>query len=164
MTYYNIAFHMGHERFAASLRDAGIAGTILPDLPLEEAGEWCAVAEATGVENVLLAAPTGSDERIERICARSRGFVYGVGLLGVTGERDALAQSAMVMAKRLKAITDMPVLIGIGVSNADQAREVCSVADGVAVGSALIRVLLEGRGPEGAASFVGSLRDGLDRG
>ena len=164
MTYYNIAFHMGHERFASSLRDAGIAGAILPDLPLEEAGEWCRVAEEIGVETVLLAAPTGSDERIERICERARGFVYGVGLLGVTGERDALAQSAMVMAKRLKAITDKPVLIGIGVSNAAQAREVCAVADGVAVGSALIRVLLEGGGPEGAAAFVGSLRDGLDRG
>jgi len=164
MTYYNIAFRMGHERFASSLRDSGIAAAILPDLPLEECGPWCEVADGVGVETVLLAAPTGSDERIERVCERARGFVYGVGLLGVTGERDALASSAMVMAKRLKAITDKPVLIGVGVSNADQARELCTVADGVIVGSALIRRLLDGGGPEGAAAFIGELRSGLDRG
>ena len=121
------------------------------------------MADAVGVETVLLAAPTGSDERLERICARARGFVYGVGLLGVTGERAALAQSATVMAKRLKAITDKPVLIGVGVSNAQQAARLCSVADGVVVGSALIRRLLDGGGPEGAAEFVAELRAGLDR-
>jgi tryptophan synthase alpha chain len=164
MTYYNIAFRMGLERFASSLRASGIAAAILPDLPLEESAPWCEVADRVGVETVMLAAPTGSDERLERVCARARGFVYGVGLLGVTGERDALAGSAMVIAKRLKAITDKPVLVGVGISNAEQAREVCSVADGVIVGSALIRRLLDGGGPDGAAAFVGELREGLDRG
>lgn len=164
MTYYNIAFHMGHERFAQSLRAAGVAAAILPDLPLEEAGPWCAVADDAGVETVLLAAPTAPDERLPRICARSRGFVYGVGLLGVTGERAALAQSALVMAKRLKAVTDLPVLVGVGVSTVEQAIEVCQEADGVIIGSALIRRLLDGEGPEGAAAFVGELRAGLDRG
>jgi tryptophan synthase alpha chain len=101
---------------------------------------------------------------LPRICARSRGFVYGVGLLGVTGERTALAASALVMAKRLKAVTDMPVLVGVGVSTAAQAIEVCQEADGVIVGSALIRRLLDGEGPEGAAAFVAELREGLDRG
>jgi tryptophan synthase alpha chain len=162
MTYYNIAFHMGHERFARSLVDIGVAAAILPDLPLEECGEWCAVADAAGVETVLLAAPTAPDDRLPLICERSRGFVYGVGLLGVTGERAALASSALVMAKRLKAVTDKPVLVGIGVSNAAQAVEVCQEADGVVVGSALIRVLLDGGGPDGAAAFVGELRAGLD--
>lgn len=164
MTYYNIAFHMGHERFARSLVDVGVAGAILPDLPLEECGEWCAVADDAGVETVLLAAPTAPDDRLPLICERSRGFVYGVGLLGVTGERAALASSALVMAKRLKAVTDKPVLVGVGVSNAAQAVEVCQEADGVIVGSALIRVLLDGGGPEGAAAFVGELRAGLDNG
>jgi tryptophan synthase alpha chain len=162
ITYYNIAFHMGHERFARSLVDIGVAAAILPDLPLEECGEWCAVADAAGVETVLLAAPTAPDDRLPLICERSRGFVYGVGLLGVTGERAALASSALVMAKRLKAVTDKPVLVGIGVSNAAQAVEVCQEADGVVVGSALIRVLLDGGGPDGAAAFVGELRAGLD--
>lgn len=164
MTYYNIAFRMGHERFAASLRDSGVAAAILPDLPLEEAGPWCEAADRHGVETVMLAAPTGSDAGIARVVARARGFVYGVGLLGVTGEREALAQSAMVMAKRLKAITAKPVLIGVGVSNVEQAVEVCSVADGVVVGSALVRRLLDRGGPEGAAAFVAELRAGLDAG
>jgi tryptophan synthase alpha chain len=164
MTYYNIAFHMGHERFARSLVDVGVAAAILPDLPLEEAGPWCEVADDAGVETVMLAAPTAPDERLPRICARSRGFVYGVGLLGVTGERTALASSALVMAKRLKAVTDVPVLVGVGVSTAAQAVEICQEADGVIVGSALIRRLLDGEGPEGAAAFVSELRAGLDHG
>jgi tryptophan synthase alpha chain len=164
MTYYNIAFHMGHERFAHSLVDAGVAAAILPDLPLEEVDPWAAAADAAGVETVLLAAPTAPDERLPRICARARGFVYAVGLLGVTGERDALAETAVVMAKRLKAVTDVPVLVGVGVSNVDQARAVCEEADGVVVGSALVRRLLEGAGPDGAAAFVAELREGLDRG
>ena len=82
MTYVNIAHHMGYERFASSLAAAGISGCILPDLPLEEVGEWAGCADAAGVETVLLAAPTAPDERLPRICARSRGFVYGVGLMG----------------------------------------------------------------------------------
>jgi tryptophan synthase alpha chain len=85
-------------------------------------------------------------------------------LLGVTGERDALAETAVVMAKRLKAVTDLPVLVGVGVSNVDQARAVCEEADGVVVGSALVRRLLEGAGPDGAAAFVAELREGLDGG
>jgi tryptophan synthase alpha chain len=164
MTYYNIAFHMGHERFANSLVDAGVDAAILPDLPLEEAGPWCGVADAAGVETVMLAAPTAPDERLPRVCERSRGFVYGVGLLGVTGERNAVAESALVIAKRLKAVTDKPVLVGVGVSTADQARALCEHADGVIVGSALVRRLLDGGGPASAAAFVTELRQGLDRG
>jgi len=164
MTYYNIAFHMGHERFASSLRAAGVDAAILPDLPLEECAPWCDAADAAGVETVLLAAPTAPDDRLPRICARSRGFVYGVGLLGVTGERETVAESARVIAKRLKAVTDKPVLVGVGVSNAEQAVALCDVADGVIVGSALVRRLLDGEGPSGAAAFVRSLREGLDRG
>lgn len=162
MTYYNLVYHMGHRRFARSLVDAGIAAAILPDLPLDELGEWARAADDAGVETVLLAAPTTPDARLSRICARSRGFVYGVGLMGVTGERSALSASASVMAKRLKAVTDKPVLIGIGVSNAAQAAEVSAHCDGVVVGSALVRRLLDGAGPDGAAAFVAELRRGLD--
>jgi tryptophan synthase alpha chain len=164
MTYYNIAFHMGHERFVSSLVAAGVDAAILPDLPLEEAGPWCDVADATGVETVMLAAPTAPDERLPRVCERARGFVYGVGLLGVTGERSAVADSALVIAKRLKAVTDKPVLVGVGVSTADQARTLSEHADGVVVGSALVRRLLDGEGPSGAAVFVTELRQGLDGG
>ncbi|HMQ25375.1 MAG TPA: tryptophan synthase subunit alpha, partial [Acidimicrobiales bacterium] len=81
MLYYNTVFHMGHERFAAELVEAGVAGAIVPDLPLEEVGPWAEAADAAGVETVMLAAPTAPDERLPRICARARGFVYAVGLL-----------------------------------------------------------------------------------
>jgi tryptophan synthase alpha chain len=162
MTYYNTVHRYGHERFARSLAAAGVAGAIVPDRPLEEVGPWAAAADDAGVETVLLAAPTGSDERLARICARSRGFVYGVGLLGVTGERAALARSALEMARRLKAITDKPVLVGIGVSTPAQAAEVAAVADGAVVGSALVRRLLDGGGPDAAGAFVAELRAGLD--
>jgi tryptophan synthase alpha chain len=162
MTYYNVVFRAGHRRFARSLVGSGVAGAIVPDLPLEELGDWARAADDAGVETILLAAPTTPDARLVEICARSRGWVYGVGLMGVTGERSALAASAGVMAKRLKAVTDRPVLIGLGVSSPEQAVEVCAEADGVIVGSALVRRLLEGGGPEGAAAFVAELRAGID--
>lgn len=162
MTYYNLAFHMGHERFASSLAEAGVAAAILPDLPLEEVGPWATAADAAGVETVLLAAPTAPDDRLPQVVARARGFVYAVGLLGVTGERDALAASSLVIARRLKAVTDKPVLVGVGVSTAQQAVEVSQVADGVVIGSALMRRVLEGQGPAGAGAFVAEVRAALD--
>ena len=162
MTYVNIAHHMGYERFASSLAAAGISGCILPDLPLEEVGEWAGCADAAGVETVLLAAPTAPDERLPRICARSRGFVYGVGLVGITGMRAELAASATRTAARLKAVTDRPVLVGVGVSTPAQAAEVCEVADGAVVGSAIVARMLEGAGPEGVAALVAEFRAALD--
>jgi tryptophan synthase alpha chain len=164
MTAYNIAFRAGHERFARSLVASGVAGAILPDLPVDELGDWGRAAGAAGVETILLAAPTTPDDRLERICAESRGWIYAMGVLGTTGERDALASSASVIAKRVKAHTDKPVLVGIGVSTPQQAVEACEVADGVIVGSALVRRLLEGAGPDGAAAFVAELRAALDAG
>ena len=162
MTYYNLVFRAGHRRFARELADARVAAAIVPDLPLEEVGDWARAADDAGVETVMLAAPTTPDHQLQAICRRARGFVYGVGLLGVTGERDELAASHRTMARRLKALTDKPVLIGVGVSNPDQARAVCEEADGVVVGSALVRRLLEGGGPDQAAAFVHELRAGLD--
>ena len=164
MTYYNLIFRGGHRRMASLLADAGVAAAILPDLPLDESEDWTAAADHFGVETVMLAAPTTSDARLVAICERSRGFVYGVGLMGVTGERSALAASASVMAKRLKAVTDKPVLIGVGISSPAQAVEACLEADGVVVGSALVRRLLDGAGPEGAAELVGRFRAALDAG
>ncbi|MBV8297687.1 MAG: tryptophan synthase subunit alpha [Acidimicrobiia bacterium] len=162
MTYYNVVFRGGHRRFARSLVEHGVAGAIVPDLPLDEFGEWARAADDAGVETILLAAPTTPDDRLAEVCARCRGFVYGVGLMGVTGERASLAASAATMAKRLKAVTDLPVLIGVGVSTPEQAVEVCAEADGVIVGSALVRRLLDGGGPEEAAAFVAELRSALD--
>src|SRR5204863_8890461 len=134
MTYYNPVQHMGHERFAASLVDAGIDGAIVPDLPLDELGPWAVAADASGVETVLLAAPTTPDDRLRAICERSHGFVYGVSLMGVTGERSELAAHARRMGERLKAVTDKPVLLGVGISTPAQAAEAAASADGVIVG------------------------------
>jgi tryptophan synthase alpha chain len=121
MTYVNLVYRFGYERFARTMVSSGVSAAILPDVPLEESAEWCAAADAAGVETVMLAAPTASDERLERIVARSRGFVYAVGLMGVTGERAELAGSAAVIASRLKAVTDLPVLVGVGISTPAQA-------------------------------------------
>ena len=162
MTYYNIAFRAGLERFAAALADAGVSGCILPDLPLEETGPWVAAADEAGIETILLAAPTASDERLSRVCARSRGFVYGVGLLGVTGVRAELAASASIIATRLKQLTDLPVLIGVGVGTPGQAVEASAAGDGVVVGSAVVQAMLEDAGPAGVGDLVAQFRVALD--
>ncbi|HEX5614545.1 MAG TPA: tryptophan synthase subunit alpha [Acidimicrobiia bacterium] len=162
MTYYNLVLRLGHERAARALADAGIDGAIVPDLPLDELDGWGDAADAAGIETVLLAAPTTTDERLAAICERSRGFVYGVSLMGVTGERAALATHAQDMGRRMKATTDRPALLGVGISTPDQARTAAASCDGVVVGSALIRRLLDGGGPDEAASFVAELRRALD--
>ena len=162
MTYYNICFRMGFERFASSLRQSGISAAILPDLPLEELGPWAEAADAAGIETVLLAAPTAPEDRLPKLVERTRGFIYGVGLVGITGERDELAASAIEMAGRLKDITDKPVIVGVGVSSPDQAAEVCKVADGVILGSAVIRRMLDTGHIEDAVRFVADVRSALD--
>lgn len=162
MTYCNLVFHAGCVRFAEALRDAGIAGAILPDLPLGEIEEWAAAADAAGVETVMLVAPNTTDARLAAICERSRGFLYGVSLMGITGERSSLAASASAIARRAKAATDLPVLLGVGISTPAQAAEASRVADGVVVGSALIARLLDGGGPDAAHDLVASFRAALD--
>jgi tryptophan synthase alpha chain len=162
MTYVNLPFHMGYERFAAEAVAAGISGVILPDLPMEELGEWEGIGGAAGLETVLLASPLTPDGRLATLCARSRGFVYGVNLLGVTGERTSLASTSNVLAQRLKAVTDRPVVMGFGISNVALAQDAASESDGVVVASALMRMRLDGAAPEDLGAFVAELRAGLD--
>ena len=119
-------------------------------------------ADAAGIDTVLLVAPSSPPERVERICARARGFVYAVARMGVTGERSDLGSDAASVVERVRRYTDMPVCVGVGVSTPEQAAEVCQVADGVVVGSALVRRLLEGEGPDGAAAFVGDAAPAID--
>jgi len=161
MCYYNTIHHAGETRFAHALVDSGVCAAIVPDLPLEESGPWCDAADEAGIETIMLAAPTAPDDRLPRIVARSRGFVYAVGLLGVTGERDELASTALKLARRVKAITDIPVLIGVGVSNAVQAVEAATVADGVIQGASVVRRLME-FGPDAVGEYVAQVRMALD--
>jgi tryptophan synthase alpha chain len=162
MTYYNIVFRAGHKRMARSLASSGVSGAILPDLSLEEIDPWAAEADEAGVATVMLVAPSSPVDRVERICARARGFVYAVARMGVTGERVDLGGDVVAVVERIRRFTDLPVCVGVGVSTPEQAAEVCEVADGVVVGSALVRRLLAGEGPEGAAEFVGTIRRAID--
>lgn len=162
MTYYNLVFRAGELRFARSLAEVGVGGAIIPDLPLDESASWEREAASAGVSTVLLAAPVTTDERLAEIAARSRGYLYAVGRMGITGERVDVATSSAEISQRLKALTDLPVLVGFGVSTPAQAVQVCAEADGVIVGSALVRRLLEGGGPDAAATFVAELRRAID--
>ncbi|MFP5326454.1 MAG: tryptophan synthase subunit alpha [Acidimicrobiia bacterium] len=164
MTYYNVVFHAGDERFAAELAGAGVDGAIVPDLSLEELGPWEAAAHGAGVAPVLLAAPVTPDDRLAEICRRSQGWVYGVNMMGVTGERDRVAESSRLLAKRLKAVTDKPVVMGFGISTPAQAAEVAEEADGVVVASALMRILLNGGDATAVGDAVAAIRSALDQG
>lgn len=160
MCYYNTVFHAGHERFANDLRAAGVVAAIVPDLPLEESGDWCAAADAAGVETVMLAAPTAGRE-----AAACRGTGARVRVLGGParrhGERTSLAGTATALAARVKRVTAMPVLVGVGVSNAEQAVEACRVADGVIMGASVVRRMIEG-GADAVGEYVGEVRAALD--
>lgn len=161
MCYFNTIHHAGEVRFASALADSGICAAIVPDLPLEECGPWCQAADAANIETVMLVAPTAPDARLPKIAARSKGFVYAVGLLGVTGERTELALTAITLARRVKAITDIPVLVGVGISNAQQAVQAVAVADGVIQGASVVRRLMES-GPDSVGEYVAQVRAALD--
>ena len=163
MTYYNLCCHPGHERFAHSLVEAGVVAAILPDLPYVEAGPWLKTAAASGIEAVLLAAPTTPDHRLAALCEASKGFVYAVGLLGVTGERQALASTATEIAARCQRVTDRPVLTGVGIGSPELAVEACQVSDGAIIGAAVVRTL-QSAGPDAVGELVASYRAALDRG
>lgn len=143
MTYWNPVERYGVERFAADLASAGGAGLITPDLTPDFAPEWIAAADAHDLDKVFLVAPSSTDERIAMTTAACRGFVYATAVMGVTGARTSTSDLAGPLVARTKAATDLPVGVGLGVSNGDQAAEIADYADGVIVGSAFVRVLLE---------------------
>lgn len=162
MTHYNLVYRYGHDRFAADLVDAGCWGTILPDLPFEHAGEWLTAANAHDIENVLLAAPVTSDDRLQMVVENTGGFVYVVSTMGTTGARGAVDDAATVLARRVKAMTDVPAIVGFGISNAETAVTAAQAADGVIAASALMRRILDGQTVEEAAGLVAEIRAGLD--
>jgi tryptophan synthase alpha chain len=153
-TYANIALRPG---FAGALGAARVTGLIVPDLPLDE----LAGLSVPGIAVSLLASPATPDDRLAEIGRRSQGFVYAVSVMGTTGERDRLAPSAAALAARVKQVTDLPVLLGFGISTPEQAAEAASVADGVIVGAAIMRRILDGDSPADVGRFVRSLREAL---
>ncbi len=162
MTHYNLVYRYGHERFAADLVGAGGWGTILPDLPLNVAGEWIAAADQHHIENVLLAAPVTSDERLATIVDETGGFVYVVSTMGTTGGRDTVDDAATILARRVKAVSDVPAIVGFGISSAETAVTAARESDGVIVASALMRRVLNGDSIEDVVSLVSEIRIGLD--
>jgi tryptophan synthase alpha chain len=169
MTYWNPVERYGVERFAADLANAGGSGLITPDLVPDEADEWVAAADAHDLDKIFLIAPSSTDERLKMTVASCRGFVYATAVMGVTGARKASSDLAGPLVKRARGLTDLPIGVGLGVSNGDQAAEVAGYADGVIVGSAFVRRLLDAghdtsTGLDSLAELTRDLADGVRRG
>ncbi|MCM2418783.1 MULTISPECIES: tryptophan synthase subunit alpha [unclassified Streptomyces] len=165
MTYWNPVDRYGAERFAADLAEAGGAGCILPDLPVEESEVWRKAAELHGLATVFVVAPSSRDARLAKITAVGTGFVYAASLMGVTGTRVSVGEQAADLVLRTRATTDLPVCVGLGVSNPEQAAEVAAFADGVIVGSAFVKRLLDApdleTGLAGVRELAGELAAGV---
>ena len=160
MCYANMVQAMGSKRFAVRLADAGAAGAIVPDLPLEEAGETRDALAAEGIALAPLVAPTTPDDRRREICASATGFVYVVSLVGVTGERDSLPAELEANVASARSDAEVPVAVGFGISTPAQVAEVGRIADGVIVASRLVREVGDAADADSAARVVGSfLRD-----
>jgi len=157
MSYWNPIEHIGVEVFADRLHRAGGAGVITPDLTPEEASDWLAATDANGVSRVFLVAPSSTDERIASVSAVTDGFVYAASTMGVTGARASVGSGARELVARVRAVTDLPVAVGLGVSTGEQAAEVASYADGVIVGSAFIARILAAPGHAAAVTAVREL-------
>jgi tryptophan synthase alpha chain len=162
MSYWNPIERYGVERFAVDLDAAGGAGAITPDLIPDEAGEWLAASDRTGLDRVFLVAPSSTDARLLSTTAACRGFVYAASTMGVTGTRATVGDAAEKLVARTRAVApDLAVCVGLGVSDGAQAAEVAGFADGVIVGSAYVRELLEGRGADGVRALTEDLAQGV---
>ncbi len=168
MTYWTPVERSGVRRFADELAAAGGAGVITPDLGPEEGGPWLDACAAAGIDPVLLVAPSSSDARLQKITGLCRGFVYAASTMGVTGVRATVSAVAPGLVARVRAVCELPVAVGLGVSNGEQAAEVASYADGVIVGSAFVQALLdapdEDAGIAAAAALAADLAAGVRRG
>jgi tryptophan synthase alpha chain len=160
MTYVNPIYRIGVDRFLDMAAEAGVRGIIVPDLPVDEAEDTAGACERRGIDDVLLAAPGLSAERLAEIGGRSRGFVYCVATYGVTGARDRLATTAGALVAALRPVTDVPLLVGVGIGSPEQAAEACVFSDGVIVGSALMAPLLNGD-RNGALRLAGVFRTAI---
>ena len=157
MSYWNPVDAYGVDRFARDLAGAGGSGVITPDLIPEEAAGWIAAAESAGLDRIFLVAPSSTDERIAMTASHCRGFVYAASVMGVTGAREATSARAPKLVARVRAATDLPVGVGLGISTGQQAAEVAAYADGVIVGSAFVRCLLDATDDLDGQRAVGAL-------
>ncbi|HEY0776202.1 MAG TPA: tryptophan synthase subunit alpha [Nocardioidaceae bacterium] len=168
MTYWNPVERYGVERFAADLASAGGSGLITPDLVPDEAAEWVAAADKHDLDKIFLVAPSSTDRRLAMTTAACRGFVYATAVMGVTGARAGTSSLAEPLVARARKVTDLPIGVGLGVSTGDQAAEVARYADGVIVGSAFVRRLLDAgsdrrTGLDSLAELTRELAEGVRR-
>jgi tryptophan synthase alpha chain len=159
MTYWNPVLQYGVDRFADDLLAAGGAGLITPDLIPDDAAEWMSASERNGLDRVFLAAPSSSDARLKQVTEASRGFVYTVSTMGITGARADVDSAARILVDRLRAAGATSACVGIGVSTPEQVREILQYADGAIVGSALVKALADG-GVNGVGEFARTLSEG----
>lgn len=164
MGYYNPIYSRGVDRFLADARQAGVDGLIVVDLPPEEDSELCLPAQAAGLNFIRLATPTTDAERLPKVLTNTSGFVYYVSITGITGAAAAQAVSVGPEVARIKAATDLPVIVGFGISTPETAEDIASVADGCVVGSAIVKQIADGKPLEEILGYVKALSDGAHRG
>jgi tryptophan synthase alpha chain len=164
MTYWNPVARYGVDAFARDLAAAGGSGMITPDLIPDEAGDWMAASDATGLDRVFLVSPSSTDRRIAAALAASRGFLYATSVMGVTGARGITSAKAPELVERIRAAGDLPVGVGLGVSDGLQAAVVASYADAVIVGSAFVRRLLDAPDEPAGCDAVRALAEDLAAG
>jgi tryptophan synthase alpha chain len=164
MTYYNPVFHFGEEKFVAAAKEAGVDGLIIPDLPIEEAGKLCRAAKAKGLSMVFFLAPTTTKERMPRIIKAATGFIYFLSVSGVTGARTSIPADLQKNIRQAKRLTKKPICVGFGISTPQQVKAVARVADGVIVGSAIVKEVQRNSGRADlvrrVSSFVRNLQQG----
>ena len=161
MTYWNPIERYGIERFASTIANSGGSGVITPDLTIEESQQWKESAGIAGINRIYVVAPSTTDDRLALVSAQCSGFVYAASLMGVTGARTDLSSGGRDLVARVRRVTELPVAVGLGVSTRDQARTVAGYADGVIVGSAFIKVLLDAKDEESGLKTLSALAEDL---
>ncbi len=161
MSYWNPIEKYGIKKFASDLAQSGGVGVITPDLTVEESQEWNAATDEFNIDRTYVVAPSSTDSRLSKIAKNCTGFVYAASLMGVTGARSVLSNDAKDLVSRIRAVSEQPISVGLGVSNREQASEISEFADGVIVGSAFLKLLLEGRGPDAVGELAKDLSAGV---
>ncbi len=164
MTYWNPIEKYGVEKFASAIRAHGGSGVIHPDITIEESSGWLAAANNNGINPIYVVAPSTSNDRLAKVTSLAGGFVYAASIMGVTGARTSVSSGAEDLVGRVKAVTDLPVAVGLGVSTREQAKDVAGYADGVIVGSAFVKAILDAPNIEDGLAAVTALARELSLG